>query len=241
MRRNRVKTLQGFTLLELSLAMLIVGLLLGRLLLPLSAHWQQQHRAQTREKLEEGLDALYGFVLHHHRLPCPDCADAVEGQCATIGAAVNDGMEDVIASGDCAHDAGLLPRATLGITGRDAWGRIFTYRVTGHFADSVTSGAGCTPDSLHVSFGLCSEGNIDVIAAAGTSEYIARWIPALIVSHGSNGANTSSAHETENLDGDAIFVDRDLSGDASSAFDDVVGWISPQVLRAKMVEAGILP
>jgi len=39
----------------------------------------------------------------------------------------------------------------------------------------------------------------------------------------------------------AIFVYRDFSSDSTSGFDDMLIWISPHILRAKMLEAGILP
>jgi len=236
---------RGFTLLELSVVLLIIGLLLGGLLMPLSSQIEQRQRAQTQAQLDEARDVLYGFVLKNHRLPCPDCSTDVAGKCneiaATDAAHIGDGEEDIIAGDNCAHEAGNLPWATLGVEGNDAWGRHFTYRVTNNFADAAASGAGCTPDTLNVSFGLCSDGNIDVVAAAGTMNYVARSVPAVILSHGRNGSDATSAHELENSDDDAIFVYRDFSDDATAGFDDMLIWISPHILRAKMLDAGILP
>jgi len=236
---------EGFTLLELAVVLLITGLLLGGLLVPLSTQLEQGQRARTQAQLDEIREVLYGFVVKNHRLPCPDCGNDAPGNCADVYATspahLGDGAEDIIAGDNCAHESGNLPWATLGVAGADAWGRHFTYRVSNHFADAVAGGAGCTPDTLNVSFGLCTDGDIDVIAAAGTSDYVAQFVPALVLSHGGNGMVTSSAHELENSDGDAVFVYRDFSGDATSGYDDMLVWISPHILRLKMLDAGILP
>ena len=236
---------RGFTLLELSVVLLIVGLMLGGLLAPLSTQIEQGQRTQTQAQLDEARDVLYGFVLKNHRLPCPDCRAGTAGNCDDIAAAdpdhIGDGEEDIISGDNCAHEAGNLPWVTLGVEGDDAWGRHFIYRVTNNFADATAAGAGCTPDTLNVSFGLCSDGTIDIVAAAGTTNYVARSVPAVILSHGRKGSDGASAHELENVDDDAIFVDRDFSGDATAGFDDMLIWISPHILRAKMLDAGILP
>ncbi|MGH8120070.1 MAG: prepilin-type N-terminal cleavage/methylation domain-containing protein [Gammaproteobacteria bacterium] len=236
---------KGFTFLELIIVLLITGLLLGGLLVPLSTQLEQGQRVRTQAQLDEIREVLYGFVLKRHRLPCPDCDKNTLGNCTNIAAddpdQIGDGEEDIIAGDNCAHETGNLPWVTLGVAGKDAWGRRFTYRVTNNYADATADGAGCTPDTLNVTFGLCSDGNIDIVAAAGTSDYVARFVPAIIVSHGRNGVNSTSTHELENSDGDAFFVYRDYSSDTTSGYDDMPVWISPHILRAKMLDAGILP
>lgn len=236
---------RGFTLLELAMAMMIIGILLGGVLPLLSTKIEQRQRTETQAHLEEIREVLYGFTLKNHRLPCPDCRHDTAGRCDDIAAAnaahINDGEEDIIGGDNCALETGNLPWVTLGVDGNDAWGRPLTYRVSNNFADAVATGAGCTPDTLNVSFGLCSDGNIDIVAAAGTTNYVARTVPAIILSHGRNGTGATSPHELENSDDDAIFVYRDFSSDATAGFDDLLIWISPHILRAKLLDAGILP
>jgi len=236
---------KGFTLLELSVVLLIVGLMLGGLLVPLSTQMEQGQRALTQAQLDEAREVLYGFVLKNHRLPCPDCSTSATGNCDDIASAaaahIGDGEEDIIAGDNCALETGNLPWVTLGVKGNDAWGRRLTYHVTNNFADATAAGAGCTPDTINVSFGLCSDGDVDIVSAVGTTNYVARSVPAIILSHGGNGREASRIHELENANDDAIFVYRDFSGDATTGFDDMLIWISPHVLRAKLLDAGILP
>jgi hypothetical protein len=52
-----------------------------------------------------------------------------------------------------------------------------------------------------------------------------------------------TANEIENANGDDNFVSRDRSPSDSAAgeFDDIVLWLSPHVLKQRMVAAGRLP
>ncbi|MGH8705295.1 MAG: hypothetical protein ACREUO_07750, partial [Burkholderiales bacterium] len=67
----------------------------------------------------------------------------------------------------------------------------------------------------------------------------------VIFSTGKNGAIATAygADETENTDGDAVFVSRTPSGSDSAlgTFDDQVVVIPVGVLYAKLINAGVLP
>lgn len=239
----------GFSLIELAMVLFIMSLLLGGLLVPLTTQVEQKQREQTQAQLEEIREVLYGFAMvsnsGKNRLPCPDCREAGEGSC--VAADVDDGLEDRAgATNSCKSDVGYLPWVTLGIKGSDAWDQRFTYRVTGLFADD-TDGTGCTPNTVNVSFALCSSGDIDIYDSDGGS-LIAEDVPAIVVSHGGNYSNVPTAHEEENYDDASVgtdtlreFVDKDFSDDDTEGFDDLLIWISPHILRTKMLNAGILP
>jgi hypothetical protein len=98
-----------------------------------------------------------------------------------------------------------------------------------------------------VTFELCSQGDITVLDGAGGATVVAQ-IPALVLSRGSNRndagsaiGGTLSAHEAENANGDNVFVNKVFSRDDANEFDDLVIWISPNVLKERMVLAGRLP
>ncbi|MCK4708890.1 MAG: hypothetical protein KAU21_09755, partial [Gammaproteobacteria bacterium] len=159
---------------------------------------------------------------------------------------------------DCDVDEGLLPHVDLGIGNTDSWGNRFLYRVTGtgvdSFADAAPSLVG-TPVAVNASFSVDSTsanpavGNIIVnedAAGAGVVS-IALQIPAIIISFGENGRVQAacgaglSARELENCDDDVDFVDSFYSDVAGQEYDDLVIWIPLTILKARMIEAALLP
>ena len=242
MKDIKQNTNKGFTLVELAMVLFIVTLLLGAILPPLATQIQQKQIEQTQTQLNEIREIIFGYVMRNGYFPCPDCRDNT-GDCGS--AVANDGEEDIFGDlpsppgySQCATSSGNLPWSTLGVKGTDAWGNPFTYRVTPGFADRGTGSdvSGCTPDTVGVSFGLCSDGSIVVLDSVGGAN-VATDIPAIVVSHGKNWSEIPSADEAANLDGNVTFVYRDYAGD----FDDQMIWISPHILRTKMLNAGILP
>jgi len=223
---TRTGKASGFTLIELAMVLFIIGLLLVGLLSPLAVKVEQEERARTQSQLEDIHEALIGFALGNRRLPCPD----------TDG----DGVENPAApAANCTSDAGTLPWVTLGVEQLDAWGNPFLYRVTDNFADALAAGESAT-------FSLTDIGDINVYDARGGNE-VAKDIPAVVLSHGKNRplVADASTDEVENYEDPANPGNDDpkkfVSRSYDNTFDDMVIWISPNVLRAKMVEAGLLP
>lgn len=113
----------GFTLVELAVVLVIIGLL-AVLLLPTSATvLDNQNRAQTAQKLKNIDAALNNFVVVHKRLPCPADGTALNGIEAPVGGGT---------SCNANQGNGVVPWATLGLTAADAvdaWSDQITYRV----------------------------------------------------------------------------------------------------------------
>lgn len=240
-------------MIELAIVLFILSLLLGTLLPPLSAQIEQKRREETQARLDEIKEVIYGFAFKNERLPCPDCRLDGEGDCAEADLNMNDGVEDKTGGDDCESEVGNLPWVTLGVKGFDAWEQDFTYRVTNDFADANAGvGGDACSATVGVSFALCSDGDIQIyssdIETSGATGDVAQNVPAIVISHGKNWAETPSTDEEENYDdstnaSDAInkFVYRDYSDDDTNPYDDMMIWISPHTLRLKMLEAGILP
>jgi len=117
---------RGFTLTEMAVVLVIVALLIGGMLLPLSAQQDIRYVVDTQKQLSDINEALLGFAASKAPpyLPCPD----------TNG----DGQEDR-AGGTCAAgQEGDLPWATLGLGRQDAWGNAFPYRVHARYSDRTT-------------------------------------------------------------------------------------------------------
>lgn len=120
------KRIKGFTLTEMAIVLLIVGLLAGAILPIAGTMRDQQNRRETANKLAALDQALVSFVTTNKRLPCPADGRIGSGN-ANAGVAAPNGP------GDCtAQNFGVIPWASLGLSeaaATDAWGTRFTYRV----------------------------------------------------------------------------------------------------------------
>ena len=127
---------RGFTLLEMAVVLVIVGLLLGGLLNSLGALQAHQREEQTRHDLEEIREALITFAVVNKRLPCPAAP-------ATADTVVGAGLERVPTVAGCTGGAsGVLPWATLGLPPlRDGSGTCLWYERTGTTARVIAAGA----------------------------------------------------------------------------------------------------
>lgn len=217
----------GFTLLELSIVLIVVsGLMSGAL-----AAWTAQRQvAETRaaeRMLDDAQEALFGFALQHGRLPCP-------AKAALPATDENAGMERCDG-----EEHGALPWRTLGLQELDPWGQRLGYFAQIEFTRPPAPGA-------RAGFALDTVGKAVVRnASAGIKE--ADSLPAIFFSHGanrhggyrSNGQRVPGGHpdELENMDGDNTFVAHLPTPD----FDDHLRWIVPGILRSRLTSAGRLP
>ncbi len=234
---KKISREQGYTLVELVIVLLILGLLLAGILGPLSVRIEQKERQRAQEQLEEIRDAIYGFAITYGRLPCPDSLS-------------NDGLEDLVGtfpSRTCQNLQGNIPWQDLQVLQNDPWGNAYIYKVTGSFADengvtSFTPPTACTGSTAaNVSFAVCSEGNMNIFDGTGGTKIIDK-IPAIVISKGKHNLPAEdSTDEQENTDADNIFVSKTFSQDNGKEFDDLMIWISPNILKYRMVQAGRLP
>lgn len=230
----------GFTLIELAVALFVMALLLGSLLVPLTTQVEQKQTAETQRTLDDIREALLGYALANGHLPCAD---------ASSGNGANDGVEDVAPDGTCAAPEGNLPWVSLSAPPADLWGNRFRYRVDGEFSQRAPAAP----------LTLASSADVRVCAAAGCAAPLTSTGPngavAIILSHGKNGrgavsastnapnAAPAGADESENANANATFVSRapTPAGASAGEFDDIVSWLSKYVLYSRMVTAGLLP
>ena len=133
---------RGFSLVEMALVLLIVGLLAAVFLPATNTFLDNSRRKETRAKLEALEQAMVRFVMANRRLPCPADGDLPPGN-------ANQGLE-LAAGGACTALAltnGVVPWRNLGLSqadATDAWGTIVSYRVWGGAAVGPTTLTGNT-------------------------------------------------------------------------------------------------
>ncbi|MFZ6843872.1 type II secretion system protein [Undibacterium sp. RuTC16W] len=131
------KLSSGFTLVEMAMVLLIIGLILGSVLSVSGSMRESQNRQLVRTQLDALDTALANFVAQNKRLPCP-----ANGTLASN--TLNAGIETLSAGPPPAAAApkgtcgpanqinGVIPWVTLGLSESDAtdpWNGRFTYRV----------------------------------------------------------------------------------------------------------------
>jgi type II secretory pathway pseudopilin PulG len=221
---------------ELSIVMVVVGLLLGTTITGLSDFIWHARNAQAKKDLALIEEALVGYAISNGGLPCPD-TDGFQG-----AAGIPDGVADPGGAGGCDDEDGYLPWADLGLRSADPWNNLYLYRVDTNYvkpplvADQTVTFTLTQPD-----------GNIEIFDIAGAATPASNFIAAVFFSVGPNGymttAESPSNDEDENLDNDADFVDKAYvpKGAGLEEFDDVMHWISSFSLKSRMVQAQRLP
>lgn len=253
----------GFTLTELTIVLVIVALLIGGMLVPLSAQRDLQSASETRKQLSDINDALLGFASANGRLPCPATinSNGQESFC-TEGDPSKDCGDELISAVTPTHGrcfnffSGFVPAATLGLSPTDsqgfaidAWGNQLRYGIS-------NKGAGL------VDFPFTKLGGIKAVWAVDPSplqtgllricahitgsdcptaaDRITDNAVVVLFSTGKNGGTAPvSADELANWtnSSDRVFV----SATPSAAFDDLVTWNSPNIIFNRMISAGRLP
>lgn len=224
-KQNHNDVSAGFSLIEMAVVLVIVGLLLAAFLTPLSAQRDLRDYGETKARLEQIREALYGYAIINGRLPCPTTT-------ANPADNVNYGHGDAACL--LAAGAGAAPWKDLGIKEIDAWGTpraaitdpwlgYWVYRVDPAFVATF-------------SLATTATGNIDVKKANGSSQTIAaERAVAVICTTGKNlvADGENATYETVS----PVYQDDVLS----PTFDDMCIWITRPSLFNRMVSAGKLP
>lgn len=135
---------RGFTLLEVALVMLVVGIVLTGMIHLLTIQNQYQAEQDELARLAQIKQALVGFASLHGRLPCPDTnEDGKENpnNPADDSKSCNlDGVGGANLGNDYNQQrrvaVGLLPYADLGVPRTNRYGHPYQYVVTLHYADT---------------------------------------------------------------------------------------------------------
>lgn len=212
----------AFTLTEMAVVLFIIAILLGGMLLPLSAQTEARRVEETRRSLADIREALLGYAIMNGRLPCPMSTAVTDPSNAAYG----------VAAATCAPGTeGLLPWKTLGVPESDSWGvrrtavaepfiGYWRYRIDDNYSSAfslttATASALTVWDGAGNRLSLAAEAPVAIVFSTGPDR-----VP--------NGRNA--------------VLDADFQGgEPSAGFDDILFWISRPLLFNRMVGAGKLP
>ncbi|MFH0729042.1 MAG: type II secretion system protein [Pseudomonadota bacterium] len=113
MMRMDLKNSRGFSLIEIAIVMVVIGLLTGGGISILRVMTERKARNENLEYLQQAKEAILSFADINGRLPRPDTN--------------NDGREDACANPDC---VGFLPFINLNIAPNDAYQRRVKYEIS---------------------------------------------------------------------------------------------------------------
>ena len=232
MMRNYTK-INGFTLVEMAIVLVIVGLLLKTLFTPLTAQRELRSIESTQQSLRQISDALNGFIILKGRLPCPSTqADPTN---------VNYGLEDATCSASYAAE-GYLPWKTLGMLETDAWATRRTavgstwdgywrYRIDRNFTNASTFNSNILSTGSPWGTDLLTVRDSSGNAITSSTERPIAIVYSLGSNLTANGQNatfeaTSGIYESNSI---------------TSGFDDMLIWINRPTVVNRMVNAGKLP
>ncbi len=209
----------GFTLVELAIVLVVLGLLLGGLLMPLATQIDIVRIKETNDALDKVQEALLGFAIAspNNRLPCPDTQN-------------NDGLEDwpctPVTEGD-------LPWRTLGVGRFDAWGRTFRYHPDGNFVNTV----GFPPDTAgHLL--VQDRGGTQLTPFTNCASPTGNGPAAIVFSLGKNGvADEENAVSNSCPSAHVYTQDTYVEG----TYDDILIWLSKNILVSRLTAAGTWP
>jgi len=216
----------GFSLLEMTVVLLILGLLIAGMLMPLQAQWEYSKRQQTTKALAEIKEALIGFAILNGRFPCPSFV--------TDPAHIAFGVAAATCPRASATSEGYLPWKTIGVNETDAWGitqRTDTGSMHGYWRYRI--------DENYVgifSFATQFSDQLQIRNSVGHILTTTSERPIAVIY--STGKNLHADGENADYEATAGVYQSDVQ---STSFDDMLIWITRPLLMNRMVSAGKLP
>ncbi len=232
---NKSLKTNGFSLIEMAIALAVIGFLVGGLLKPMALTKDYKKIKYTDATLEQIKEALVGFAIVNNRLPCPAMCFEYNGKdsdCLNGIYDIADVGKETTDSAFCQQE-GYLPWADLGIGKYDAWNNPFYYRVDKNYSaisGIISSLKTDSSEKLTVNYKQTGN-NLTTYEKDGNSRII-----AIILSHGKNDKAESSNKIT--IANDPTYVQGHYVG---NIFDDRVTWLSKYTLTNHLAKSRDLP
>ena len=215
----------GFTLTEVAMAIMIIGILMTMGIGVLRASMERISLEVTKTRLSHVQDVMVHYLRRNKRLPCPDVYTDDQNF---------DGLQDPGGGAACTNPIGILPYTDLGLERNEAldgWNHFFTYHV------STASGNNWTASPT--------------LSENSTGEMVVNGNPGrvlVVVSHGPNGDGAFTVDgyqnvlppvasvEAENTDNDPGYTDAIFT----DTFDDILVSMTSAELLSPLLKDGTL-
>ena len=243
----------GFTLVEMALVLLILGVLTRAAITPLVAAQEHRHTRSTAHQLEMIRESVIAYVVAYGALPCPvSTVNRLASEPSSLNNYRKSTRED---SSECVDERGGVPAKVLGLSGTiddngaltDAWNRPYLYAVS--LANHAVRGNQSQADWTHAGEAAqvgVSNLSADIVICMNmqSSDCRARDVRAnqvafMVLSHGRN--STAAGAQKENLDDDQVFLLQPESQLDSNYFDDQLVWATAADIMYWMLRMGWLP
>ena len=227
--------IRGFTLIEIAIVLVVIGLLLSGGLLAIAPVLQSSRLTETNSKLDLLEDALLLYAIRNGCLPCP-ATGTLASDNANAGLAVDNtqGAYTINCATDaCTNVPGVVPWRNLGISEEDIIDG-FGYRISYAASDDLVE----TGDMVR-SGTIWPQGDLTVQNTAGNA--ITPPAPDqaayVLISHGPDHSfgfaagsgvraidANGSADQTLNSNASPFVQDRPLDIEGANYFDDILRW-----------------
>lgn len=226
---------RGFTLIEMAIVLVVVGLILSGGILAVGPILDNTKTSETQSRLDTIEKALLLYTIQNGCLPCP--ADGTVTTSLGVAAPTGCGACTVAAAN------GVVPWTTLGLSQNDAtdgWSNRISYRVSATLAASTTA---MVRNGTTYPAGTLRVEDADPNTTAGANSLLSSAAAYVLISHGKDGygaRTTSGTAFAAAPVGNTVQIDNatkacdspnpchqgdriDLQGD-NSIFDDIVRW-----------------
>jgi len=216
---------RGVTLVELSIVLVIIGILMQSVIAPLGPARELQRIRTVTKELEIIKQAMISHLMLYGALPCSSFSRPPENTCSHVSgdiSAVALGL-----SGDMDESNALL----------DPWGRPYRYAISQGEPvwTSVHSFLQKPIDEWQANLILCKRAQS---SGCDRTQLRADNIVFVVFSLGADPQETGD--QRENIDGDNVFSVRDESIRADEKYDDHITWATQSELLYWLLRAGVM-
>ncbi len=241
-------TESGFSLIELTIVILVMGIILGGVMTLLPKVSTEQKINQARAQMKDIKDALTNYVQIYGHLPCPASLNAAFDT-STFGAETDCSQATAPGTTEIAGSNANLNIRMGGVPTRainlpdmasvDPWGRRIVFIVLKNLATTSTTFSAYDPAGLDtVIINDVSNNRINQVNSTTNPNYVA-YVLASYSETGNGGTNTSGTitstcdatrADAENCNTNNIFIDSTYNTNPQALYDNIISWDTYQTL-----------